>query len=146
MAFYGQCGDVAARLRGSKPADTSAQPEDATCVKLNELRSPTASAPQQINPAEIAQVALQFAGLSATEAANFTQTVDWTTTLVMPILHGQSSYEKVNVGGNEAVLLRPRVPRDLKQFDLVWVENGIVYSLMGTGDNTTALNLASQLE
>jgi hypothetical protein len=136
MASYGNCG--------SNEPDSSAAPEDATCVKLNELPSPSASAPKDVDPAAIAQVALQFAGLSATEAANFTQTVDWTSTFVLPVLHGQATSEKVNVGGNDAVLLRPRLSGS--RFNLLWVDNGILYSLMGTGDDTTALNLASQIE
>ncbi len=143
MAFYGNCGgfDLA-----SEPGRAAAAPEDATCVKLNELPSPTVSAPQDFNPAELAQVGLQFAGLSPTEAANFTQTVDWTTTLVMPVLHGQASYQKVHIAGNDAVLLRPARPGDSARFTLVWVDNGIVYNLMGKGDDTTALNLASRIE
>jgi flagellar basal body P-ring protein FlgI len=28
----------------------------------------------------------------------------------------------------------------------MWVDNGIVYGLGGTGDDTTAINLASQLQ
>jgi len=136
MASYGNCG--------SSETDGSATPEDATCIKLNELPSPSASAPKEVDPAAIAQVALQFAGLTATEAANFTQTVDWTSTFVLPVLHGQATYEKVNVGGNDAVLLRPRL--SATRFNLLWVDNGILYSLMGTGDDTTALNLASQIE
>jgi hypothetical protein len=147
MASYGNCGgfDLAGEP-GEKTAHAAPAPEDATCVKLNELPSPTVSAPQDLNPAELAQVGLQFAGLSPTEAANFTQTVDWTTTLVMPVLHGQASYEKVHVAGNDAVLLRPARPGDSARFTLVWVDNGIVYSLMGKGDDTTALNLASRIE
>lgn len=144
MAAYGNCGDMTGNPKGADRPNVPAKPEDATCIKLNELPSPTASAPEQIDPAEIARVALQFVGLSANEAASFTQTVDWTTTFVLPILHGQSSYERVSVGGNEGVLLRPRSSQ--ARFNLIWVDNGIVYSLMGTGDNITALNLASQIE
>ena len=146
MAAYGHCGDMAARWAGESENHAAVVPEDATCVKLNELPSPTASFPQDLNPAEIAQVGLQFAGLSATEAANFTQTVDWTTTLVLPVLRGQSSYEQVNVAGGQGVLLRPKGPRNPAQFELVWVENGIVFGLIGTGDDTTALNLAEKIE
>jgi hypothetical protein len=104
------------------------------------------SAPRQINPAQIAQVALQFLGMSANDAASFTQTVDWTTTLVLPVPHGESSYEKVPINGNEGVLLRPTGPRPSNSFTLMWVNDGIVYDLIGSGDDTTALNLASHLE
>jgi hypothetical protein len=144
MASYGNCGDAVARLSGANQPSAEPVSEDETCVKLNELPSPTASAPQDLNPAELAQVALQFAGLSAAEAANYTQTVDWTSTFVLPVLHGQAKYEQVNVNGNQAVLLRPRL--SATRFNLIWVENGILYSLMGTGDNTTALNLAEKIE
>lgn len=152
MASYGNCGEPVkltfkekgwgARL-GVAPATRSA---DGTCAKLNELPSPTASFPSEIDPAEIAKVGLEAAGLSPTEAANFTQTVDWTTTLVVPVLHGQTAYERVNVNGIEAVLLRPRMAGNSGRFNVVWVDNGIIYNLMGSGDDTAAINLASQIE
>jgi hypothetical protein len=143
IAIYGNCEELA-----SNRTNTPMQPQDATCIRLNEFPSPTVSAPQEIDPAEIARVALQFAGLSANEAASFTQTVDWTSTFVLPLLRGQSTYEKLNVGGNGAVLIRPRDGRGQPsaQFNLIWVDNGLMYCLMGTGDDTTALNLASQIE
>lgn len=145
IAMYGNCGDEFDRFQGKQPPASATQPEDASCIKLNEVPSPTVTAPQELDTAEIVRAALQFAGLSANEAANFTQTIDWTSTFVMPILHGQLSYEKVSVGGNEGILLRPKNLQS-GQFTLHWVDNGILYSLMGTGDNTRALNLASQIE
>ena len=64
MAFYGNCGDLASRAAGDVPrSDDKSQLEpDATCISLTELPSPVVSAPQEIDPAQIAQVALQFAG------------------------------------------------------------------------------------
>ncbi len=162
MAFYGNCGDVASRIvdpaavrkeikNPSEATDAHssdekpAQHADSTCVSLVELPSPVVSAPQEIDPAQIAQVALQFLGMSANDAANFTQTVDWTSTLVLPVVRGESKYEQVHVNGNEAALLRPANPKRSDHFSLMWVDNGIVFALNGTGDDTTAINLASQL-
>ena len=119
---------------------------DDTCVSLIQIPSPIVSAPQQIDPAQIAQVALQFLGMSANDAANFTQTVDWTSTLVLPVVRGESKYEQVHVNGNEAALLRPANQTQSGHFSLMWVDNGIVFALNGTGDDTTAINLASQLQ
>lgn len=137
MASYGNCADATGE---SQKAD------DATCVKLSEMPSPTASVPEGLDAAGLAQVALEFAGLSATEAANFTQTVDWTSTFVLPVMHRDTSYTQVTVNGNDAVQLRPRDPGISSRFILIWVDNGMLYSLMGTGDDTTAQNLASQIE
>lgn len=152
MAFYGNCGDVASRFvnpavakHGPSSDGTSVPHADASCVALVELPSPIVSAPQQIDPAQIAQVALQFLGMSASDAANFTQTVDWTSTLVLPVVRGQSKYEQVHVNGNEAALLRPANQNQSDHFSLMWVDNGIVFALNGTGNDATAINLASQL-
>jgi hypothetical protein len=148
LAFYGNCGEMAARAPGKieeKP-DELVQRGDDTCVTLDELRTPSVSAPQQLDPAQIAQVALRFMGMSTNDAASFTQTVDWTSTLVLPMVRGQSSYLKVQVGDNEGVLLRPASQSPNDHFNLMWVDSGVLYSLAGTGDNTTALDLASQLE
>ena len=153
MAFYGNCGDIAARMANPAVAktppngDATPVPQaDATCVSLIQLPSPIVSAPQQIDPAQIAQVALQFLGMSANDAANFTQTVDWTSTLVLPVVRGQSKYEQVHVNGNQAALLRPTNQKQSDRFSLMWVDNGIVFALNGTGDDTTAIKLASQLQ
>ena len=83
--------------------------------------------------------------MNANDAASFTQTVDWTSTLVLPVIRGKSNYEQVHVNGNEAALLRPVSQRQSGRFTLMWVDNGIVFALNGTGDDTTAVNLASQL-
>jgi hypothetical protein len=144
LAFYGNCGNAPARLLGGASGQ-SAQPDD-TCVTLKELPSPIVSAPQAIDPGQIAQIALQFLGMSANDAANFTQTVDWTSTLVLPVVRGKSSYEQVYVNGNEGALIRPASARQSKHFTLMWVDNGIVYGLGGTGDDVTAVNLGSQVE
>lgn len=145
MAFYGNCGEMPARMQGVQPAGSNKQ-ADGSCVSLMELPSPVVTAPPQIDPAQIAQIALQFMGMNANDAANFTQTVDWTTTLVLPVVQGQTSYEKVFVSGNDGVLLRPQAAGSDGKFTLMWVENGIVYALAGMGDDTTAVNLAEQLE
>jgi hypothetical protein len=138
--------DQSSHVNTVRTGDKSDQQADATCVSLLELPSPIVSAPQEIDPAQIAQIALQFLGMNANDAANFTQTVDWTSTLVLPVVRGESKYEQVHVNGNEGALLRSANQRQSDHFSLMWVDNGIVFALNGTGDDTTAINLASQLE
>lgn len=148
VAFYGNCGSLPARLRGiHEPANNDAP--DSSCVSLMEMPSPVVTAPPQFNStqmAQIAQIALQFLGMNPRQAASFTQRVDWTTTLVLPVIEGQTSYENIDIAGNDGVLLRPQSPRSANRFTLMWVEKGIVYGLNGSGNDTIALNLAEQLE
>ena len=148
MAFYGNCGNVGSEMvfHTSNGGGKTGKEADASCISLIELPSPVVSAPQEIDPAQIAQVALQFMGMSANDAANFTQTVDWTSTLVLPVERGKTNYEQVHVNGNEAALIRPSRQGPAGHYSLMWVDNGIVFGLSGTGDDTTAINLASQLQ
>jgi anti-sigma factor RsiW len=158
MAFYGNCGNTASRMVGTDASadqsgrenavrsERSGEKGDATCISLLELPSPVVSAPREIDPAQIAQIALQFLGMSVNDAASFTQTVDWTSTLVLPVVRGESEYEQVNVNGNEGALLRSANQRHSDHFSLMWVDNGIVFALNGIGDDATAINLASQLQ
>jgi hypothetical protein len=104
------------------------------------------SVPAGIDPAQIAEVVLEFIGMKPDEARAYTQTVDWTSTLVLPLMRGSSSYKKVIINGNEGLLIRPSNTRRLNDFDLVWVDEGILYGIRGTGDDRYALDLASQLQ
>jgi len=145
MAFYGNCGD-AVRIGGATADAKSGQDAKAPCISLFELPSPIVSAPQEIDPAQIAQIALQLLGMSAKDASSFTQTVNWSSTFVLPVMRGESRYEKVQIHGNEGALLRPANQDAAGHFTLMWVDNGIVLALNGTGDDTTAINLASRLQ
>lgn len=146
IAAYGNCGNIGPATKEGNPKDNSDQRPDASCIHLMELPSPVFTAPAGFDPAQIAQVGLQFAGMSANDAANFTQTVDWTSTLVIPVPRGQSSYQQIPVNGNDGVLLRPKRGTATGSFVLAWSDAGIIYVLRGNGDDTTALNLAAQLD
>jgi hypothetical protein len=61
------------------------------------------------------------------------------------VLRGQSKYEQAHVNGNEAALLRSANQKQSGHFSLMWVDNGVVFALNGTGDDATAIKLASQL-
>lgn len=138
-AIYGDCAK-------SMPGTENLPQGNGSCIELRELPSPIATAPQGVDPAQLAQVALQFLGMSANDAASFTQTVDWTSTLVLPVFRGLMNYERLSINGNEGVVLRPEEPARANHFMLVWVEHGIVYILNGLGDNSEAQSLAEQLK
>jgi hypothetical protein len=105
--------------------------------------SPTVSVPPNLNISQVAEAALELAGMSASEAHSFCQTVDWSSTLVVPVPGNVSSYQTVNVDGVTGTLISLR--SDHNRYSLLWVKNGIIYSLNGHGDPNQALNLAASL-
>ncbi len=115
------------------------------CVILAEIPSPTVNAPTDVDVAQLAQIGLEFTGMSKEEAAAFTSTVDWTSTLVVPIPKNAATYEQVNVDGVTGTLIQ-RPADDAPQFALLWVKGGIVYVISGLGTNSQqAIDMANSL-
>jgi hypothetical protein len=117
-----------------------------TCIILVEAPTPIISVPPGLNLAALAEAGLQIAGMSAAEAHAFCQTVDWTSTLVLPIPQGESSSRAVSVDGVTGTLIEtaPRGKRPAG-YHLLWIKNGIVYSLQGVGDAGQGVAAADSL-
>jgi hypothetical protein len=145
-ASYGECSfDLqTAREDGFDP--DSPQAALRNCTTLVQMPSPTISAPPGLDIARIGEVFLQLTGMSPEEAAQFSQTVDWTTTLVIPIPERGTTYQDVSVDGAAGTLITHRNEYRAQEYLLVWVKNEIVYALSGPGDGQEGLALADSLQ
>ena len=115
------------------------------CIIFAQIPSPEVSAPASLDINKLAQIGLEFTGMTAEEAAQFTSTVDWTSTLVVPIPKNAASYEQVTVDGVTGTLIE-RPSDDAPQFALFWVKDGIIYTIGGLGNNAQkALEIANSL-
>ena len=115
------------------------------CVILAEIPSPTVNAPADVDVAQLAQIGLEFTGMSSEEAAAYTASVDWASTLVVPIPKNAATYEQVTVDGVTGTLIQ-RSEYDAPQYALVWVKDGIVYAISGLGsDSQQAIEMANSL-
>jgi len=118
----------------------------ADCIILAELPSPSVSAPASVDVAQLAQIALEFSGMTHDQAKAYTDTVDWTSTLVVPIPKNAASYDQIQVDGVTGTLIQ-RPADDAPQFLLIWVKDGIIYAIGGLGDNSQkAIEFANSLQ
>ena len=141
-ADYGTCPDPSGKDSKKSGSPGRNYPD---CVILSEIPSPTVDAPASVDVAQLAQIGLEFTGMSSDQAAAFTSTVDWTSTLVVPIPKNAATYEQVPVDGVTGTLIE-RPADDAPQFVLLWIKNGIVYSIGGLGTNSQqALDMANSL-
>ncbi|HEY6291096.1 MAG TPA: zf-HC2 domain-containing protein [Terriglobia bacterium] len=124
---------------------TEAQLKD--FLVLAQVPSPTVSVPPNLDIAQVAEAGLEIGGLSPEEAHTFVQSVDWTSTLVIPVpVHG-GSYQKEQVDGVEGTLISmPSQRRRSAGYTLIWIKDRVVYSLSGSGDASNAVELADSLE
>jgi hypothetical protein len=115
------------------------------CIILAQIPSPTVVAPPDLDVAPLAQIALQFTGMTAEQAQAFSQSVDWTSTLVVPIPRNGAKYAQVPVDGVTGSLIQ-RPLDDAPEYALIWVKNGIIYAIGGLGNNVdTAVAMANSL-
>jgi hypothetical protein len=85
--------------------------------------------------------------MSAAEADAFCKTVDWSSTLVIPVPQsGGSSYRTIPVDGVNGTLIEvPPHDNFIGRYALIWVKNGMVYSLGGKGTSSRALAAVESL-
>lgn len=142
---YGTCPKPEADSSESEVEDSSQRYRD--CVILAQIPSPSVNAPADLDINRLAQIGLEFTGMSAEEATAFTSTVDWTSTLVVPIPSNAATYEQVTVDGVTGTLIQ-RASREGEPstFALFWVKDGIIYAISGRGANSgQAMEMANSL-
>ncbi len=142
VGMFGECGSMS-ESRRPEDYDRSAFLQR-PCTVLMQMLSPTVAAPQGIDIDQVAESMLQLLGMSAEEARTFSETVDWATTLVVPIPRNLNSAEAVQVDGVNGTLVTSQF-RGLNRYMLIWIKGEIVYTLSGPGDRETALKLAASL-
>jgi len=116
-----------------------------TCLILTQLPSPTVTTPPDLNMQELAAAGLQMAGLSPLEAQAFSRTVDWTSTLVIPIPVGQADYQQVFVDGVTGYLIASTGNNDLPSQTLIWTRDGMIYDLTTFNPKSDLVAIAGQL-
>ncbi len=150
-AGYGDCPkpeDIEGTVSPTGPSSPKGSParKMSNCVMMVQIPSPIVDAPSDLDIKALAQMGLEFSGMSPDQARSFSQTVDWTSTLVIPIPRNGASYKQVPVDGVTGYLIQ-RPADDVPQYALVWVKNGIVYAIAGMGSNADgALEMGNSLK
>ena len=146
VAAYGNC-EVSPEMMREAGVDPDRPVLDLSeCITLSQFPSPEISAPPGLDIAGIGEVFLQVLGMTPEEATQFSQSVDWTTTLVIPIPRDGTEYQDVFVDGVEGTLIMQSQRSEFPHYLLVWIKEGVVYGLTGPGTADSALEIADSLE
>lgn len=118
------------------------------CLLLVQLPSPTVDTPPDLPVTKLAEIGLQVLGMDPAKAAQLATQIDWTTTLVIPVPRGEVNTQTVSVDGSDGTLISQPVSTDgmRSSYTLVWVKDGIVYGIIGSGDPSRALTLGNSLK
>ncbi len=140
---FGTCPKPGSEVAGNTEQSTT-ESRYPDCVIFAQIPSPNVNAPADLDIEALAQIGLEFTGMSTEEAQAFTSTVDWTSTLLIPIPQYASVNEQVEVDGVTGTLIQRSV--DGPQFVLLWAKDEILYAISGLGTNAQqALDMANSL-
>lgn len=135
-------GDAARRNNQDKESRLSPLPED--CLFLMQSPSPVINVPSDLNLQQLAETAMQISGMTPVQARQFCQAIDWRSTLIVPVPRFVNSYDTVDVNGAQGTLMHTSAHGG-PTYVLIWVKNGIIYFLSGSGAADKAVELANSL-
>lgn len=99
-------------------------------LNLMQVPSPEVNLPQGIDPAALAETAFLFLGMSADDARRIATSIDWTSTLVIPLPAQAAQAREVSVDGVTGLLIQS-VDSARQENALLWERDGILYFLNG---------------
>lgn len=118
---------------------------------LIQSRSPEVSLPAGVDLARLGEVGLRILGLDAGEARRIAATVDWRSTLLVPVPANASSFLQVTVQGHPGLLITTtregEVGGERRRAGTVvlWTESDRVFALEGTLSRPDMMQVAESV-
>jgi hypothetical protein len=116
---------------------------------VTQMPSPTVDVPDGVDVDALGEAMLQLFGMSPREARRLSQSIDWTTTLVLPIPTDMASVSEITVNGNTGLLFeRADMSNDVdgEGGALLWQEGGMMYFIAGTNSSIALLDIADSMQ
>ncbi|HKC11420.1 MAG TPA: hypothetical protein VKI41_05120 [Vicinamibacteria bacterium] len=117
-----------------------------------QARSPVVKLPEGVDLVRLGEIGLEMAGMSAEEARIFARTIDWRSTVLVPVPAEGASFREVEVPGGRGLLVtsyrRPKdgAPRGGRwQSVVLWSEGGHVFGIEGPGNGVEILEMAQSV-
>lgn len=144
-AQYGHCPaelstSLQSQLAGPPPPTTA----NTDCVILTERPAATARVPAGLDVGELVELALEVAGMSPRQAAEFQRSFNWPVALALSIPRFMRSSDTLRVNGVPALLVNLGGRRG-PTYEMIWARDGIVYTLEGYGTTADALSTAQSV-
>jgi hypothetical protein len=116
-------------------------------VHVIQAQSPDVSFPAGLDLSKLAYAGLRVLGMSRDEAYRMSVTIDWRTTLIVPVPAKALAYRPINVAGNEGLLIEgfaagERLPGGV----LMWSAGGETFAVAGPVSGEELLEIAQTLQ
>lgn len=109
---------------------------------LFQTPSPEVAYPEEVDVTVLGQALLQMLGMNRNEARQLAASIDWTSTLVVPIPQEFATFSEVTVDGVSGLALSSL---EGLGSSLIWQKGGMIYLLTNEGNVDDLLDLANSL-
>jgi len=142
--------EVSVHLR---PVARTVYLKDKARISFLQSPSPELSLPAGIDVAQLGEIGLRIAGLSAPEAKRFAQTIDWHSTMLVPVPANASSFREVEIHGRKGLMVAIADRKDEAGVQhesvtqLLWSDGERVYALVGRkASDVTLMQMANAVQ
>jgi hypothetical protein len=98
-------------------------------TNLMQTASPTVNYPADVDPTVLGEAMLRVLGMDADAARQMAQTIDWASTMLLPIPRDLATYQQVVVNGAPGVAITPL--DGSSETAVMWQKGGMLYVLSG---------------
>jgi hypothetical protein len=129
------------------PAVTMTYSNGGLRATLVQAKSPDVSFPAGLDLPVLAEIGLRILGLDSREAYRFAQSVDWRTTLLVPVPVNAASFQQIDVQGQAALLIQSGRANGWAPENMVlWSFGGNVYVLRSSLPSQELVPMAQTLQ
>jgi hypothetical protein len=116
-------------------------------LSIVQMASPQVSIPPGVDPAMIGEAGFKFLGMPDADARRLAQSIDWTSTLVIPIPTNVVQYREVTVDGVSGLLVEHRADKTSRpSASLLWQKDGIIHGINASDiDPVVVMQVADSL-
>lgn len=109
--------------------------------------SPDVSFPAGLDLSKLAYAGLRVLGMSRDEAYRMSVTIDWRSTLIVPVPSKAAAYRPINVAGNEGLLIEGLAQNENHPGGvLMWSAGGETFAVVGALNGLQLLEIAQTLQ
>lgn len=98
--------------------------------RLFQARTPQIALPEGIDLQALGEIGLRILGLPPQEANQFAHAIDWHTTLIVPVPPNATSFQQIDIGGRQGVLIQHQPHDESPTTTVVWSTPHRVFALV----------------
>jgi hypothetical protein len=104
--------------------------------------SPAVALPAGVELAALGEIGLRILGLAPEEARQLAQSIDWTSTLLVPLPPTAQSFRRMDVNGHPAVAIQHQPPDQSPTSMILWSDDDRVFALMSLQNMSQVVQMA----